>query len=163
MQTHTMFGDGTADPRLGWSRYGIVPRVCEELVTAVEARRSLGIEAVLTVAYVEVYGAQVTDLLRDGGTIGASDDGADNHFHAHRWVLEGRADVPIASVGGALELIARGDACKRKASTAQQQAKITSPATRVLWRGSLATPLLASSRSRLASASSMSTRDKLLE
>ena len=42
---------------------------------------------------------QVTDLLREGSTIGAADDGADNHFHAHRWVLEGRADVPIDSVG----------------------------------------------------------------
>ena len=55
-----MFGDGTADPRLGSSRFGVVPRVCEEVVTAVEARRSLGIDASLKVAYVEVYGAQVS-------------------------------------------------------------------------------------------------------
>ena len=64
---------------------------------------------------------QVTDLLREGGAIGASDDGADNHFHAHRWVLEGRADVPIDSVGGALELIAKGDSYKRKAATAMNE------------------------------------------
>jgi len=120
-KTHTMFGDGTADPRLGASRYGIVPRVCEEIVTAIEARRALGINADLRVAYVEVFGAEVTDLLRDGGTIGAADDGADNHFHAHRWVLEGRADVPIGSVSNALELIAKGDSCKRKAATAMNE------------------------------------------
>ena len=60
-KTHTMFGDGTADPRLGSSRYGIVPRVCEELVKATEARKALGIDAELKVAYVEVFGAEVTD------------------------------------------------------------------------------------------------------
>jgi len=120
-KTHTMFGDGTADPRRGSSRYGIVPRVCEELITATDARRSLGIDTALKVAYVEVFGAEVTDLLRDGGSIGAADDGADNHFHAHRWVLEGRADVPIDSVDGALELISKGDGCKRKAATAMNE------------------------------------------
>ena len=120
-KTHTMFGDGTADPRRGSSRYGVVPRVCEELITATDARRALGIDTTLKVAYVEVFGAEVTDLLRDGGSIGAADDGADNHFHAHRWVLEGRADVPIDSVDGALELIAKGDGCKRKAATAMNE------------------------------------------
>ena len=116
-----MFGDGSADPRLGSSRYGIVPRACEELVAAMESRRALGISAQLRVAYVEVFGAEVTDLLRDGGAIGASDDGADNHFHAHRWVLEGRADVPVGSAEEALRLIAQGDGCKRKAATAMNE------------------------------------------
>jgi len=118
-KTHTMFGDGTADPRLGSSasRRGIVPRVCEALIAATEARRCIGISAEVRVAYVEVYGHEVTDLLRDGAAIGASDDGADNHFHAHRWVLEGRADVPIDSVDGALSLIEQGDTCKRKSAT----------------------------------------------
>ena len=72
-------------------------------------------------AYVEVYGNEVTDLLREGASIGAADDGADNHFHAHRWVLEGRADVPVDSVAGLDELIVRGDACKRKAATAMNE------------------------------------------
>lgn len=64
---------------------------------------------------------QVTDLLRDGATIGSTNGAAgavDNSFHAHRWVLDGRVDVPIDSVEGALALIAQGDACKRKAATA---------------------------------------------
>ena len=39
--------------------------------------------------------AQVTDLLRGGAPIGSGGEGhADNYFHAHRWVLEGRADSP---------------------------------------------------------------------
>jgi len=122
-KTHTMFGDGTADPRLGRaaSRRGLVPRVCEELIGAVEHRRTLGIDATVSVAYVEVFGNEVTDLLREGAQIGASDGGADNHFHAHRWVLSGRADVPIDSVEGALGLIAQGDSCKRKAATAMNE------------------------------------------
>ena len=122
-KTHTMFGDGTADPRLGRaaSRRGLVPRVCEELIGAVEHRRTLGIDATVSVAYVEVFGNEVTDLLREGAQIGASDGGADNHFHAHRWVLSGRADVPIDSVESALGLIAQGDSCKRKAATAMNE------------------------------------------
>ena len=38
-----------------------------------------------------------------------------------RWVLEGRADVPVDSVEAALGLIAQGDACKRKAATAMNE------------------------------------------
>ena len=86
-KTHTMFGDGSADPRLGdrHNRTGLVPRACTELVEAMRQRRAtLGIDASLRAAYVEVYGAEVTDLLREGSAIGASDEGADNHFHAHR-------------------------------------------------------------------------------
>lgn len=40
---------------------------------------------------------------------------AANFFHAHRWVLEGRADLPVESVGGVLALLEQGEACKRKA------------------------------------------------
>ena len=77
-----MFGDGTADPRLGSSasRRGIVPRVCEELIAAVDERRCRGIEGTLRVAYVEVFGNSVTDLLRGGSPIGAADAGAENHL-----------------------------------------------------------------------------------
>ena len=39
-KTLTLCGDGAADPRLSSSRYGIVPRVCEELVNATHARRA---------------------------------------------------------------------------------------------------------------------------
>ena len=97
--------------------------MCEELLTAAEARRATaGIGAVLSVAYVEVFGSEVTDLLREGAPIGSGGEGqADNFFHAHRWVLEGRADVPIDSAAAAAALIARGDACKRRAATAMNE------------------------------------------
>lgn len=102
-----------------------VQRVCDELLAAVEARRALGIEGRLRVAYVEVFGAEVTDLLRDGNTIGSvvgvQGNHVDNSFHAHRWVLEGRVDVPIESLDEALELMAKGDKCKRRAATAMNE------------------------------------------
>ena len=64
----------------------------------------------------------MTDLLREGAPIGSGGEGqADNFFHAHRWVLEGRADVPIDSAAAAAGLIARGDACKRRAATAMNE------------------------------------------
>lgn len=67
----------------------------------------------------------VTDLLRDGATIGSVSGTqaglVDNSFHAHRWVLEGRVDVPIESVEAALRLVAKGDACKRRAATAMNE------------------------------------------
>jgi len=87
-------------------------------MAATDVRRAQqDVGAQIKVAYVEVFGNEVTDLLRDGASIGASDEGADNHFHAHRWVLTGRADVPIESVDGCIALIAKGDGCKRKAAT----------------------------------------------
>ena len=55
-----MFGEGHegGDERLPHRR-GIVPRVCGEVVAAMDARRASGIDAELSVAYVEVFGAQV--------------------------------------------------------------------------------------------------------
>ena len=63
-KTFTMFGEAEADPRLPHEKRGLVPRVCEELLAAAEARRATaGIDALLSVAYVEVFGSEVTDLL----------------------------------------------------------------------------------------------------
>ena len=63
-KTFTMFGEAEADPRLPHEKRGLVPRVCEELLAAAEARRATaGIDTVLSVSYVEVFGSEVTDLL----------------------------------------------------------------------------------------------------
>ena len=133
-KTYTMFGEGEADDRLPHSRRGLVPRVCDELLGAIEARRrgAAAIDASLALAYVEVYGSEVTDLLREGEkissatvTAGAPSPDvaavADNFFHAHRWVLEGRSNVPVDSVEAAFALIRKGDACKRRAATAMNE------------------------------------------
>ncbi len=60
----------------------------------------------------------MTDLLRDGAAIG-SDETADNFFHAHRWVLDGRADVPIASLGARNHLSTRVTTVPRVTTTAR--------------------------------------------
>ena len=118
-KTHTMFGDGM-------DSVGLVPRVCGELMDALQERKStVGIASKLSVAYVEIFGSEVTDLLRGGAPIGSNastDEGGecsvDNTFHAHRWVLDGRVDVPVETVGRAMEVLAQGDKCKRRAATA---------------------------------------------
>lgn len=63
----------------------------------------------------------MTDLLRDGAPIGSDAADADNFFHAHRWVLDGRVDVPLTSSADALRLLAAGEACKRQAATKMNQ------------------------------------------
>ena len=200
-----MFGDGSPDAKTGAGTLGLVPRVCEELIDAMQQRKSeyeasspqphfdvwrlehsrhlhalstcpqpthsrpcprhlttaslhpaspsshpqpppppalsssllppylplptrLGIASKLSVAYVEIFGSEVTDLLRGGASIGSSaptamsqSGGIDNTFHAHRWVLDGRVDVPIDSLQRAMDVIAQGDRCKRRAATAMNQ------------------------------------------
>ena len=81
-----------------------------------------------------VIGGYVHNDDEDGD---AADDGADNSFHAHRWVLEGRADVPVDSVSDALTLIAKGDACKRRAATAMNERSSRAHALVVLTRREL--------------------------
>lgn len=92
---------------------------------AVHARRALGIDGRLRIAYVEVFGAEVTDLLQGGATIGSvmgmQGGHVDNSFHAHRWVLDGRVDIPVDTLQEALDLVAKGDACKRRAATAMNE------------------------------------------
>ena len=70
--------------------------MCEELLEAVESRRAgAGVDASLSVAYVEVYGSEVTDLLRGGAPIGSGGEGhADNYFHAHRCSRGGPSPSP---------------------------------------------------------------------
>ena len=45
-------------------------RACEEIFQASEERQKLGIESKLSVSYVEVYGNEVTDLLKNGERVG---------------------------------------------------------------------------------------------
>ena len=125
-----MFGDGSAEATTGpEGTLGLVPRVCEELIDAMRIRHAEhGFTSKLSVAYVEIFGAEVTDLLRGGAAIGSSaptamseSGGIDNTFHAHRWVLDGRVDVPIDSLERARQVIAQGDRCKRRAATAMNQ------------------------------------------
>lgn len=65
-KTYTMFGEGSDDARLP-HQLGVVPRACEEVVAALEARRAAGVDAELTMAYVEIFGSQVSAACRADG------------------------------------------------------------------------------------------------
>ncbi len=75
-KTFSMFGAGNGDVDHGVayeSSRGIVPRAVEEIFEAVEKRRRCdGISSNLSLSYIEVFGDQVTDLLRHGARVGHS-------------------------------------------------------------------------------------------
>ena len=97
------------------SSWGIVPRACFEVFEAVQFRENnlnLDIEAKVYVSYVEIYGDEVNDLLRSRAPCGPS------RVTAQRYVLDGSAEVPAASLTECLHLLNRGEKQKRKAFTA---------------------------------------------
>ena len=121
-KTYTMFGEPPekSDVRLP-TRLGVVGRVVAEVLGALDAR-SPEIQSTLSIAYVEVYGSGVYDLLQGGQAVGnVHPSGRVDFVNAHRWVSEGRTAVAVASLGEALDLLRAGDACKRKAATAMNE------------------------------------------
>jgi len=126
-KTYTMFGDSVSDdsrdlhrpPRLGseGDTRGLVSRCCDLLLSATVSRRhDCQIEAELRMSYVELYGNDITDLLKDGARVGQ------NRVAADRYVLDGGTEVviPSATREGSLKLIelfSQGEAMKRRAST----------------------------------------------
>mmetsp|Transcript_12698 Transcript_12698/g.17497 ORF Transcript_12698/g.17497 Transcript_12698/m.17497 type:complete len:616 (-) Transcript_12698:187-2034(-) len=121
-KTHTMFGPGggyfgdeRAEKQEDW---GIVPRVCSEVFEAIEFRKkhlNIGIEATVTASYIEVYGNEVIDLLKNGAQCGQS------RVAAQRYVLDGSAEVPVSSLRDSLKLLNRGSKQKRTAATAMNE------------------------------------------
>uniref|UniRef100_A0A7S2WFN9 Kinesin motor domain-containing protein n=1 Tax=Rhizochromulina marina TaxID=1034831 RepID=A0A7S2WFN9_9STRA len=123
-KTFTMFGDEVAcssEDHHGLPKYfasgvrGIVPRAAAEVVAAVQTRRSAGLEARLFVSYVQVYGNEVTDLLKGGAPCGHS------KVAAQRYVLSGEARRPIETVDDVTKVLIEGEAQKKKASTAMNE------------------------------------------
>ena len=110
-KTHTMFGP-SGDSTMNWDRRGIVPRACEEVLEAATARASLGVSCAVSVSYVEVYGQEMTDLLRGGRPVGQS------RVAGQRYVLDGHAEQPVCGMSDVLAALAKGDAQKRRAATA---------------------------------------------
>ena len=90
-KTHSMVGpDGALRSEREADNRGIIPRALEEAVAAVEwrrrwlAERGAVSDAIgLTLSYVEVFGDEVTDLLKAGRRVGQ------NKVAAQRYVLEG--------------------------------------------------------------------------
>ena len=106
-KTHTMFGT-----RLQGDTRGAVPRACEEVLCAVEERRRLGVSARLAVSYVEVYGNEVSDLLKGNAVVGQS------RVSGQRYVLDGHAEQPVATMADVTKALTKGDAQKRRSATA---------------------------------------------
>jgi kinesin family member 5 len=114
-KTFTMFGNSSRTPSPAATR-GIVPRACEEILEAVKEKLTKGyLETALAVSYVEVYGDQVTDLLKHGQRCGHS------KASAQRFVLVGAAEQPVSSMADLEDALTRGDAQKRRAETAMNQ------------------------------------------
>lgn len=91
---------------------GVVPRAAEEILAAVSERREQGIECELSMSYVEVFGDEVSDLLRQGRRCGHS------KVAAQRYVLSGAATRPVHELADIHRLLAIGEARKRRAATA---------------------------------------------
>jgi kinesin family protein 5 len=113
-KTYSMFGKDEFDIFSGEeSMQGIVPRACEEILTAMENRRdSFGIESSIGVSYVEVFGDQVSDLLKHGARCGQS------KVASQRYVLLGAAEQPINNMAEVSEILRIGANQKRRAATA---------------------------------------------
>lgn len=113
-KTFSMFGRDE-DSILGRDKdgKGIIPRACEELLAAVEMRqRTNGIESEVFVSYVEVFGDQVSDLLRQGARCGHS------KVSAQRFVLSGAAEHRVRHMADIQEVLRVGEGQKRRAATA---------------------------------------------
>ena len=117
-KTYTMFGE-IDDANAGSS--GLVPRCCDMLLEAIQSDlrwHKQRIRSAVTLSYVELYGNEVTDLLRGGKKVGQSRVAAD------RYVLDGAADVVVPVEGTCSEgavtirrLLHVGAEMRRKAST----------------------------------------------
>eukprot|EP01061_Rhynchopus_euleeides_P012081 TRINITY_DN21696_c2_g1_i2.p1 TRINITY_DN21696_c2_g1~~TRINITY_DN21696_c2_g1_i2.p1 ORF type:complete len:676 (+),score=262.68 TRINITY_DN21696_c2_g1_i2:120-2147(+) len=105
-KTHTMFGEGLGE------HAGIVPQACAEVFDAISQRQfDCDIDPQVAVAYIEVFGDEVCDLLSGGDLV------MQNRSAAHRWVLEGRAQHAVSGLPEALALLEEGDKQKRRAAT----------------------------------------------
>ena len=123
-KTFTMFGPSEKEMQDKFnassrgSLEGIVPRTCREFFDAMEYRRQflrLHFKATLTVSFVEIYGNDITDLLRNGTPCGHS------KVSAQRFVLDGAADVPVKDTSDIMKLLKNGEAQRRKAATAMNE------------------------------------------
>ena len=116
-KTWTMFGPPGQSIEGGSNKKtnGIVPRACEEVFAAVGQRQKKGITTKLSCSYVEVYGGEVSDLLREGKRVGH------NKVSAQKYVLDKKCAVPISTLSEVYKLLDAGDEQKRRAATAMNE------------------------------------------
>lgn len=111
-KTHTMFGAVAGDGAQPAARggHGLVTRCAEQAFRAMEGRRQR-LDASLCMSYVEVFGNDITDLLRDPAAQYHSSVAGQRH------VLQGGAQVPLDSPADFARCLATGNARKRQAAT----------------------------------------------
>jgi len=122
-KSHTMFGPH--DPSresISFDQYssewGIIPRACFEVFQVLEYRKAnvkVDIHASVAMSYVEIYGDNVSDLLRARVPCGHS------KVAAQRYVLDGAAEKRVKSFEDAIALLNQGEQQKRTASTAMNE------------------------------------------
>ena len=125
--TDTMFGSGAADLQLTGGAAegeaatvrggaGLVPRCCAQLLDGLRRRRQLlggaeGWEATLKVAYVQVFGDEVTDLLAE------TEEPQVLTLTAGETVRPGALDHDVDTAEQMSALLQRAEAGKRRAAT----------------------------------------------
>lgn len=116
-KTYTMFGPvGEVDGSLAsGADAGLVPRAISEIFDMLEKCSQRGIKAILTMAYVEILGKDVANLLDSGEKVGGWTG------IAARSVLEGVADHQITSRKEAWSLLAKAETVKTRAATAMNE------------------------------------------
>lgn len=130
-KTHTMFGrqwdGGEAEAGEDVERMkrdfgsahpedGIAQRTAREVLDALRSREEdCGIKWRMGVTYVEVYGQEVYDLLKEGKIVGQS------RVAGQRYVLDGQTEWPIKTWEEIHSHLREGDAQKRKACTAMNE------------------------------------------
>jgi len=119
-KTHTMFGPDTESltkhSESALRMAGIVPRACQEVLQAMETRsRDLEITSSLSISYIEVFGSEMFDLLKEGELVGQS------RVAGQRYVLDGGAAEEVCNMTEVRKLLARGELHKRRAATAMNE------------------------------------------
>jgi len=108
-KTYTMFGEESSSKKYD----GVVPRACMEIFQAVnEKNEKKFLQVELYVSYIEIYGDQITDLLRNGTKCGHS------KVAAQQFVLKGAAEKQVSNISDLIHALKIGDTQKRRAATA---------------------------------------------
>jgi len=119
-KTYTMFGPDGDQHHVHSNLkikndHGIVPRVCNDLFSALNHREhnlNLRMVSSVFVSYVQIYGNEISDLLKNGISCGQS------KVSSQRFVLSGASEIKVTSTSDILALLKQGDSWKRKAQTA---------------------------------------------
>lgn len=103
-KTHTMFGaPGRGD--------GLVPRVAEEILAAVELRQAAGFKVKVGASFIEVFGQDVSNLLGKTGVAKLC------QRMGPKYVQEGRYEKPLENTESFASLLKEAEQRKRKAHT----------------------------------------------